>query len=173
MPAITESIWTRIDLPELDIRANPMTGLVTVPEWFWLQLKDNRQWWPGTDPAQGGQPFGVTVTIPLPNQTQTVEVLADITNATWNFGDNSRKAIKSSTLVGKPYPARSNVQHPYNTVDVYKPAILLHYVPRYAWNGGAWVRLDNLFRESRWEGEVRIKEAQTILVEPDPNPFNR
>lgn len=171
LPAITLSIWTRIDLPELEIQANPMTGLVTVPEWFWLQLKSNHQWWPGTDPLQGGQPFGVSVSIPLPGQTQTVVVLADVTKATWNFGDNGQKALKTSTLVGKAYPTKSNVQHPYNTADVFKPSILLHYVPRYAWNGGSWVQLESLFRESLWEGEVRIKEAQTVLVEPDRPSF--
>ncbi|HEX2915011.1 MAG TPA: hypothetical protein VH186_29730 [Chloroflexia bacterium] len=173
LPAITGSIWERIELPELAIRVNPLSGIVTVPSWFWLELKSTGEWWPGTDPDQGGQPFGVTVEIPLPARTHTVQVLADALKVTWDFGDKSRKATKTSTLVGKPYPAPSNVQHAYNTTEVFNPAVLLHYVPRYAWNGGAWVSLPALYRESLWQGEVRIREAQTILVEPESGSTRR
>ncbi len=165
---IAGSIWQRIDLPELQIKANPLTGLVTVPEWFWLDLLDKKQWWAGTDPAQGGQPFGVTVTIPLPGQAQTVTVLVDAVKVSWDFADNGLKALKSSTLVGKPYPSKSNIQHAYNTADTFKPTVLLRYVPRYAWNSGNWTQLPDLYRESLFTGEIRIKEAQTILVAPDP-----
>ncbi len=170
---IAGSIWDRIELPELAIRANPTTGLVTVPEWFWLEQTGLKEWWPGTDPGQGGQPFGVTVTIPLPGQNQTVTVLADAVNANWNFDDKGLKALKSSTLVGKPYPKKSNVQHAYNSAETFKPTVLLRYVPRYAWNGGSWTQLPDLFRESLFTGQVRIKEAQTILIAPDRFNFGQ
>ncbi len=173
VPVLAGSIWNRVELPELSIRANPMTGLVTVPEWFWLEQTGLKQWWPGTDPAQGGQPFGVAVTIPLPGQVQTVTVLVDAVKVSWNFADYGLKALKTSTLVGKPYPARSNVQHAYNSAETFKPTVLLRYVPRYAWNGGNWTQLPDLFRESLFTGEIRIKEAQTILVEPDYSSSSR
>jgi hypothetical protein len=165
---IAKSIWERIELPELEVSANPKTGIVTVPAWFWLALSTNKTWWPGTDPNEGGQPFGVIVTIPLPGQTHTVQVLVDVTKVTWDFGDyNNGKRFMLTTFVGKQYPKKSNVTHAYNNEWTYDPQATLHFVPRYAWNGGGWTALPTEFRETIALGEYRVREAQTILIEPD------
>lgn len=163
---ITKSIWERIELPELQISANPMTGLVTVPAWFWLSLTQTKEWWAGTDPDQGGKSFGVIVTIPLPGQTHTVHVLVDLTKSLWDFGDsNNAKRLLLTTLVGKQYPQRSNVTHAYNNEWTYHPQATLTFIPRYAWNGGSWTALPDQFRQTLALGEYRVKEAQTVLIE--------
>jgi hypothetical protein len=164
---IAISIWERIELPELEIDQNPGVGIVTVPAWFWLKLTATKEWWKGTEPAQGGQPFGVTVTIALPNITHSVQVLADADWLLWDFGDKSvGRRFKQTNLVGKEYPLKSNVTHWYNGADTYEPNVTIHYVPRYAWNGGGFTRLPDEFRESLWEGEYRVREAQTMLIAP-------
>lgn len=164
---IAKSIWEHIELPQLEVAANPKTGLVTVPAWFWLILTQNRSWWQGTDPDEGGQPFGVTVTIPLPGQIHTVQVLVDVTRVLWDFGDvNSSKRFMLTTFVGKEYPRKSNVTHAYNNEWTYFPQATLTFVPRYEWNGGGWTALPDQFRQTLALGEYRVREAQTILIEP-------
>lgn len=172
---IAGSIWERIDLPVLQIKANPGVGVVTVPAWFWLIVQQTQSWWPGTDPNVGGQPFGVTVTIPLPGQTHTVQVLVDVTKVLWDFGDsNNSKRFMLTTFVGKQYPKKSNVTHAYNNEWTYHPQTTITFVPRYSWNGGAWTELPDLFRETLTLGELRVREAQTVLIEPNPsNPNNQ
>lgn len=164
---ISKSIWERIELPQLEVAANPMTGVVTVPAWFWLDVKQTGIWWPGTDPDQGGQPFGVTVTIPLPGQTHTVQVLVDVTKVIWDFGDGyNTKRFMLTTFVGKQYPKKSNVSHAFNNEWTYFPQSNLTFVPRYAWNGGGWAALPDQFRQTIALGEYRVKEAQTVLIDP-------
>lgn len=164
---IAKSIWERIELPDLEVSDNPKTGVVTVPAWFWLTIKQNQAWWPGTDPNEGGQPFGVTVTIPLPGQTHTVQVLVDVTKVLWDFADaNNAKRYMLTTFVGKQYPKKSNVSHAYNNEWTYFPQSTLTFVPRYAWNGGGWTVLPDQFRQTLALGEYRVKEAQTVLIEP-------
>jgi hypothetical protein len=167
LPVLSREIWERIELPELEIDQNPGVGIVTVPAWFWLKLTATKEWWKGTEPAQGGQPFGVTVTIALPNITHSVQVLADADWLLWDFGDKSvGRRFNQTNLVGKEYPLKSNVTHWYNGADTYEPNVTIHYVPRYAWNGGGFTRLPNEFRESLWEGQYRVREAQTMLIAP-------
>lgn len=164
---IAKSIWERIELPELEVSANPKTGIVTVPAWFWLTIKQNRAWWPGTNPEEDGQPFGVTVTIPLPGQTHTVQVLVDVTKVLWDFADfNNNKRFMLTTFVGKQFPKKSNVTHFYNNEWIYFPQTTLTFVPRYAWNSGGWTALPDQFRQTLALGEHRVREAQTVLVEP-------
>lgn len=164
---IAKSIWERIELPELDVSANPKTGIVTVPAWFWLTLRQNQAWWPGTDRNEDGEPFGVTITIPLPGQTQTVEVLVDMTKVLWDFADsNNSRRFMLTTFAGKQYPKKSNVTHAYNNEWTYFPQAALTFVPRYAWNGGGWTALPEQFRQTLALGEYRVREAQTVLIEP-------
>lgn len=168
--SIVGSIWARIELPELQIKMNPGWGIVTVPAWTWLILARSGEWWSGTDPNQGGAPFGATVTIPLPNQTYRVEVLAEANWLLWDFADQSVKRFKKTELVGKPYPQVSAVQHPYNNAITYYPQVTIHYTPRYAWNGGSFTVLPDLFRESVWRKDegYRVREAQVQLIAPEP-----
>ena len=131
-----------IPVPQLNVKANPGRGLVTIPAWFWLEQQDSAQWWAGTDPTQGGQPFGINFHIqpPEPSITQvpsplTISVLIDATKFEWNFGDHSTNSTVVGTLLGKPYPQKSNVRHPYNSAGTYNPQVTITYVPRYSFNG--------------------------------------
>ena len=110
----------------------------------------------------------MVVTIPLPGQLQRVAVLAEAEWLYWNFGDGSPAGTLKTWQAGKAYPQKSGVRYRYNTATSFFPAVTLHYVPRYSWNGGNWTVLPELYRESYWQKTegYRVIEAQTVLIAP-------
>lgn len=176
-PDAARQVIALIPLPQLLIKENPGLGVVTVPAWFWLTLQGNDVWWSGTDPAQGGQPYGVDLSIspPDPSITQQpaspliISVRIDAAQLKWDFGDHSSASTYITNAVGKPYPQKSNIRHPYNAASTYNPQVTITYVPRYSFNGAPYTSLPDLTRQSTWQGTYTVREAQTVLVNPGGN----
>lgn len=91
--AIAEELLGIVPLPPISLRANPGTGLVAMPSWFWVDGYDG-------SPLYGSETLGNT----------TVEVEITPLRYDWHFGDGG---FLSTGSLGQPYPAESDVQHTY------------------------------------------------------------
>lgn len=91
--AVAQSLLGLIPLPPITIGANPETGLVALPSWFWVEGY-------GGEALRGAETLGGT----------TVEVEITPQRYDWDFGDGTRL---TTTSLGQPYPAESDVQHTY------------------------------------------------------------
>jgi hypothetical protein len=123
--ALANQASSRQPWPALVIGINPGTGLTGLPSWFWLGGSASMQ-----DATATSGPL-------------TVSVRARLVGVTWEFGDGI--GYDSSGL-GQAYPARSDVQHVYQT-DTYRLAsgytviAVMRYLVTYSVNGGPWLTL--------------------------------
>jgi hypothetical protein len=90
---VAEDLFGIVPLPPISLRANPGTGLVAMPAWFWVEGYD------GT-PLSGSETLGNT----------TVEVEIAPQRYDWHFGDGG---FLSAGSLGRPYPDESDIQHTY------------------------------------------------------------
>lgn len=91
--AIAEDLFGIVPLPPISVRANPGTGLVAMPAWFWVEGYDG-------SPLYGSETLGDT----------TVEVEVTPQRYDWHFGDGG---FLSTGSLGRPYPDQSDIQHTY------------------------------------------------------------
>lgn len=91
--AVAQSLLGLVPLPPITVGANPGTGLVALPSWFWVEGY-------GGEPLTGAETLGGT----------TVEVEVTPARYDWDFGDGGQV---SATSLGQPYPAESEIQHRY------------------------------------------------------------
>ncbi|MGE3795316.1 MAG: hypothetical protein AB7I38_15490 [Dehalococcoidia bacterium] len=91
--AIAEALFGIVPLPPITVRANPGTGLVALPSWFWVDGYDG-------SPLYGSEALGNT----------TVEVEITSQRYDWHFGDGG---FVSTGSLGRPYPDESDIQHTY------------------------------------------------------------
>jgi len=90
---VAEDLFGIVPLPPISLRANPGTGLVAMPTWFWIDGYDG-------SPLYGSETLGNT----------TVEVEITPQRYDWHFGDGG---FLSTGSLGRPYPEESDVQHTY------------------------------------------------------------
>ena len=90
---VAEDLFGIVPLPPISLRANPGTGLVAMPSWFWVDGYDG-------SPLYGSETLGNT----------TVEVEITPQRYDWHFGDGG---FLSTGSLGRPYPDESDVQHTY------------------------------------------------------------
>jgi len=91
--AVAEALYGFIPLPPITLEANPGTGLVAMPSWFWVEGY-------GGETLYGAETLGST----------TVEVEVTPEHYGWFFGDGTHLITHS---LGQPYPAESDIQHRY------------------------------------------------------------
>jgi len=91
--AVAEALYGFIPLPPITLEANPGTGLVALPSWFWVEGY-------GGETLYGAETLGDT----------TVEVEVTPQHYDWFFGDGTRLFTHS---LGRPYPEESDIQHRY------------------------------------------------------------
>jgi len=99
--AMAEALLGIVPLPPITVGANPGTGLVALPSWFWVDGY-------GGEPLSGSDTLGNT----------TVAVVITPERYDWSFGDG---AVLTTESLGRPYPAESDIQHTYErsrTADV-------------------------------------------------------
>src|SRR5690606_18094690 len=90
---LAAELLDEIPIPDIEIGANPATGMVAVPSWFWLDGYD------GTPIVESASLADVTV-----------EVEITPTSSRWLFGDG---ATLSTASFGAAYPEPSDIQHTY------------------------------------------------------------
>ncbi len=90
---VAEDLFGIVPLPPISLRANPGTGLVAMPAWFWVDGYDG-------SPLYGSETLGGT----------TVEVEITPQRYDWHFGDGG---FFSTASLGRPYPDESDIQHTY------------------------------------------------------------
>ena len=91
--AVAQSLLGLVPLPPITVGANPGTGLVAMPSWFWVDGYDG-------SPLYGSEALGNT----------TVEVEITPQRYDWHFGDGG---FVSAGSLGRPYPDESDIQHTY------------------------------------------------------------
>lgn len=91
--AMAQALLGIVPLPPISLGANPGTGLVALPSWFWIDGY-------GGETLYGSETLGDT----------TVEVEITPERYNWHFGDG---ASLSTTSVGRAYPQESDIQHIY------------------------------------------------------------
>ena len=113
--------------PNLILSVNPGTALTGLASWFWLG---------------GGSPKMSDATANAGGLTVTVR--ATLIDVAWDFGDGGR--FDSGADLGQPYPAKSDVQHVYQTDTYGLPtgyllSAGLVFAVTYSVNGGPWLDL--------------------------------
>lgn len=149
-PGVAASVET----PEVQVRANPATGLVNLPTWLW---------------AEGylGQDLFATQSWSPPYEPTTIEVRYFVKRYLWNFGDGGQ--IESRSL-GQPYPAESDIRNAYAWSSRTEPggyfhlALIIEWHVEYRVNGGAPTPLSPAQR--RYEAIYPVQELQPIVTGP-------
>ncbi|MEX2154433.1 MAG: hypothetical protein WD825_13920 [Gemmatimonadaceae bacterium] len=99
--SMAQSLFGMVPLPPVAVGANPDTGLVALPSWFWVDGY-------GGETLYGSETLGDT----------TVDVEITPQRYDWSFGDG---AALSTESLGRRYPLQSDIQHSYErslTADV-------------------------------------------------------
>lgn len=91
--SIAEALLGIVPLPPISVGANPDTGLVAMPSWYWIEGY-------GGELLTGSETLGDT--------TVEVEIWPD--RYEWLFGDGG---ALTTTSLGIPYPGESDIQHVY------------------------------------------------------------
>ena len=166
-------ILAHVPLPDVRLRMSPGLGLVALPTWFWAEGYDGAAFGdgrtvsippevdasvpvdvvPADDPRRGGASFSVEVRV-WPSRYE------------WAFGDG---AIATTTSLGRPYPAESDVQHTYQRSSLgfpggYPVRLTAEFAAEFRVNGGAPQGLPSVRRT--YEAAVRVQEIQPVLVRP-------
>lgn len=143
---IATHLRDEIPVPNVEIRINPLIGLVGTESWFWLE-------------GYSGAPI-VKSTDALGSR---VDVEATVTGYDWVFGDGTGIA---GTSPGRPYPERSEVRHVFErsstTADGYRVRVQFTFDVRYRIDGGEWNVLPGISRETT--AHYRVIESQAVIV---------
>lgn len=149
-PAVVAAdLLATIPVPPISIGANPTTGLVALPAWFWVEGYD------GT-PRYGSRSLG------------SVSVLVTITPGTylWSFGDGG---VLYTGSPGRRYPVASDIQHNYQRTSVsaggiYWVTLQVTFNASYRVNGGAAIPLAPIVRT--YSRAYPVQQLQSVLTGP-------
>ena len=140
-------LLNHLPIPDIAIGANPSTGLVALPSWFWIDGYD-------------GAPIRSSDS--LPGVTVDVEVEPLIYR--WSFGDGT---TAETTSLGQRYPAESDIRHVYEQSSLaaggaYSITVEVTFTARYRVNGGAWEPLDPITR--LFSDDYPVQQLQSVLT---------
>jgi len=133
--------------PVLQWGTNPANGLTGLPSWFWLS-------------GSPQMPDATASAGPL-----TVRVHAALVEVIWHFGDGG--TLSSGSNVGQPFPARSGIQHVYETDSLGRPggyglSALLRYEVTFSVNGGPFSALGVKARSFVTSYQVNQLQPQAV-----------
>ena len=143
------NLLERISLPSIRIGANPETGLVALPAWFWLEGYD-----------------GAPITHAESLLDVTVEVELSPTGYRWSFGDG---ASLKATSPGRAYPQESDIRHAYEQSSLvaggaYTVTLEVTFAAQFRVNGGALQSLPSITRTLT--SEYPVQQIQSVLTKP-------
>lgn len=149
--AVALELLNHLPIPDIAIDANPATGLVALPSWFWLDGYD-------------GSP--ISSSDALPGVAVDVEVEPLVYR--WSFGDGT---TAETTSLGQRYPAESDIRHVYEQSSLaaggaYSVTVEVTFAARYRVNGGAWETLDPITRS--FSNDYPVQQLQSVLVGQQP-----
>lgn len=149
--SVALELLNHLPIPDIAIEANPSTGLVALPAWFWIDGYD------GTAISSSDSLGGVTVDV-------EVEPLS----YRWSFGDGTSA---ETTSLGQRYPDESDIQHVYEQSSlavggVYTITVEVTFAVQYRVNGGAWETLDPITRS--FSNDYPVQQLQSVIVGQRP-----
>ena len=145
--AVAMELLNHLPIPDIAIQANPSTGLVALPSWFWADGYDGAVI--GSSDALGSVSVDVEVQ-PLVYR--------------WSFGDGT---TSETTSLGQPYPAKSDIEHVYEQSSLtaggaYRVAVEVTFSAKYRVNGGGWQPLDPISRS--FTTDYPVQQLQSVLT---------
>lgn len=145
--AVALELLNHLPIPDIVIEANPSTGLVALPSWFWLDGYD-------------GSPISSSDALP----GVAVEVEVEPLVYRWSFGDGT---TAETTSLGQRYPAESDIRHVYEQSSLavggaYAVTVEVTFSARYRVNGGAWEALEPITRS--FSNDYPVQQLQSVLV---------
>lgn len=145
--SVALELLNHLPIPNISIEANPSTGLVALPSWFWVDGYD-------------GSLIGSSDTLSGIQVDVEVEPLL----YRWSFGDGGAVA---TTSLGHRYPIESDIQHVYEQSSLaaggaYTIAVEVTFAARYRVNGGVWEALDPITRT--FSDNYRVQQLQSVLT---------
>jgi hypothetical protein len=146
--SVAAALLDHVPVPNVTLGVNPDVGLVAVPSWFWVEGYDG-------SPITASDTLGAT----------TVEVEIAPTGYRWDFGDGTEL---TTTSLGQPYPAESDVRHIYEQSSLsaggaFSLTLEITFSARYRVNGGPWVPLDSIARS--FTAAYPVQQLQSILTD--------
>lgn len=145
--SVAMELLNHLPIPDIAIEANPSTGLVALPSWFWIDGYD-------------GSPISSSDSLP----GVTVDVEVEPLVYRWSFGDGT---TAETTSLGQRYPAESDIRHVYEQSSLaaggaYSITVEVTFAARYRVNGGAWEALEPITRS--FSDEYPVQQLQSVLV---------
>ncbi len=145
--AVALELLNHLPIPDIAIEANPATGLVALPSWFWIDGYD-------------GSPISSSDALPGVSVDVEVEPLV----YRWSFGDGT---TAETTSLGQRYPAESDIRHVYEQSSLaaggaYSITVEVTFAARYRVNGGAWEALEPITR--LFSGDYPVQQLQSVLT---------
>lgn len=149
--SVALELLNHLPIPDIAIEANPSTGLVALPSWFWVDGYD------GAPISSSDALSGVEVDVEI----QPLKYR-------WSFGDGT---IAETTSLGQRYPDESDIQHVYEQSSLasggaYTVTIEVTFAAQYRVNGGAWETLDPITRS--FSNDYPVQQLQSVIVEQRP-----
>jgi hypothetical protein len=146
--SVAAELRDHLPVPDMTVSANPDTGLVALPSWFWIDGYD------GAPISSSDTLGGITVEVQIVPQLYT-----------WSFGDG---ATLETSSPGKPYPAQSDVQHAYEQSSfgaggAFAVTVEISFSAQYRVNGGPWQSLDAITRS--FTSDYPVQQLQSVLTE--------
>lgn len=153
--SVAQSLFGMVPLPSIAIGANPGTGLVALPSWFWVDGYSG-------ETLYGSETLGDT----------TVEVEITPQRYDWSFGDG---AALSTESLGRRYPQESDIQHTYERSATVEVRLEITFGGRYRVTTieddgeggtitvvGPWEPLDPMVRS--WTQPYLVQQLQSVLT---------
>lgn len=143
-----------VELPEVQVRMNPDTGLVNLPTWLWAE-------------GYRGQDLFASQSWSPPYEPATIEVRYSLKRYLWNFADGGQIETRS---LGHPYPAESDIKNAYGWSSRTEPggvfhlALTIEWAVEYRVNGGPPQPLPPAQR--RYEALYPVQELQPVITNP-------
>lgn len=157
--------------PSVQVGINPWPlGVTGLPSWFWVERYDggartaSQQVQVAGLPGPPGCPRG-------PSASEGVTVRLVPTAYEWSFGDQGPASRLSTTSLGRPYPAQSDIQHTYTVLSSvagdpqgYPVVVTIHFALAYQVNGGPWRSLADVTHT--YTRDYQVSEITTPLIGP-------
>lgn len=157
--SMAQSLFGMVPLPPVAVGANPGTGLVALPSWFWVEGY-------GGETLTGSETLGDT----------TVEVEITPQRYDWSFGDGT---VLSTESLGQRYPLESDIQHRYERSLTAFVRLEITFGGQYRVTTieddgeddgeggvvvivGAWEPLDPMVRS--WTTPYPVRQLQSVLT---------
>lgn len=149
--SVALELLNHLPIPDIAIEANPSTGLVALPSWFWIDGYD------GTAISSSDSLGGVTV-----------DVEVQPLHYRWSFGDGT---IAETTSLGQRYPDESDIQHVYEQSSLaaggaYSITVEVTFAAQYRVNSGDWEALDPITRS--FSNDYPVQQLQSVIVGQRP-----